>query len=270
MNQQKRHLVVTFGIPDFERQILDRIFRLSSARARTYGLAGEGEEQSADIAVVDPRTQKALAEWRLALSKRPAIRTVRVVPEDQNDSSPCISRPFLAKRVLTVLDVLDSVVAEGKERPPNTADGAVPEADIPPQQGLKENGASGSSYRALVVDDSQMIRTQVGLALQDADIDVEYAESGEQALEILNKQTFDIIFLDVLMTGLDGYEVCKTIKRDRARRHIPVVMLTSQSSPFDKIKGKFSGCDAYLTKPVRRDEFKKTVNQYLIQALTSD
>lgn len=269
MNRQKRHLVVTFGIPDFERQILDRIFRLSSARSETYGLADEREEQSADIALVDPSTQKALTQWRAALSEQPDMKTVQVVHQDeQSDSSPSLSRPFLATRVLTVFD---GVLTESPQQSPKTTgDSATPHADAIPRQDTVTKRANTACYRALIVDDSRMIRTQVGLALQDADIDVAYAESGEQALDIVNKQTFDIIFLDVLMTGLDGYEVCKTIKRDKTRRHIPIVMLTSQSSPFDKIKGKFSGCDAYLTKPVRREEFQKTVDHYLIQALTND
>ncbi len=267
MSNKDRHLVATFGIPDFERQILDRIFRLSAARALTYGLADEQEARSADIALVDPSTQKALAQWRTIISERPDMKTVRVVSDEQSDSSPCFTRPFLATRVLAVLDgvVMDSAGAP----PPSPVDtGNI--AEPVSTETSPENDVSTACYRALVVDDSQMIRKQVGLALQDAEIAVEYAESGEKALEIIDQHSFDIIFLDVVMTGLDGYEVCKTIKRDKARRHIPVVMLTSQSSPFDKIKGKFSGCDAYLTKPVRRDEFQKTLDQHLINALAND
>ncbi len=268
MNQKDRHLVATLGIPEFERQILDRIFRLSATRAQSYGLADEGQARSADIVMVDPGTQKALAEWRAILSEQPDTKTVKVVPDEQGDSGPSFSRPFLATRVLTVLD---NVVTQGSKEPSGTgAEKPVHHAGSGSQQTPMTKGAGNACYRALVVDDSQMIRTQVGLALQDADVEVVYAESGEKALEIVNKQTFDIIFLDVLMTGLDGYEVCKAIKRDKARRHIPVVMLTSQSSPFDRIKGKFSGCDAYLTKPVRREDFQKTVDQYLVQALTGD
>ena len=268
MNDKTRHLVATFGIPDFERQILDRIFRLSSARTETYDLATEGEEHSADIALVDPSTQKALTQWRKIVSEHPHIKSVKVVPDERTDPSPSLSRPFLAKRVLTVLD---GVVTDKPARPQSTnRDSAASKADAGRQQPPTTKDERSAHYRALVVDDSKMIRTQVGIALRDADVEVEYAESGEQALEIVSQQMFDIIFLDVLMTGLDGYEVCKTIKRDKTRRHIPVVMLTSQSSPFDKIKGKFSGCDAYLTKPVRRDEFQKTVDQYLVRALTND
>lgn len=268
MSPTKKHLVVTFGIPDFERQILGRILRLSSARAQTYGLADEAEEQSADIALVDPGTQEALTHWRTVLSKRPDIKTVKVVQDERSDPSPSLSRPFLAKRVLTVLD---RVVTESAKRPSETtSESPVPQTDAVLQQDAITKEANGAYYCALVVDDSRMIRTQVGLALRDADIEVEYAECGEKALEMVNSKTFDIIFLDVLMAGLDGYEVCKAIKRDKTRRHIPVVMLTSQSSPFDKIKGKFSGCDSYLTKPVRREEFQRTLGKYLIQALTYD
>lgn len=268
MNRKHRHLVATFGIPEFERQILDRIFRLSSTRAQSYGLADEVSAHSADIALVDPGTQKALTEWRTVVAERPNIKTVRVVPDEQGNSGPSFSRPFLATRVLTVLDI---VITRSTAQPPGAGtENAAPRSGTGPRRSAMTKDAGGACYRALVVDDSQMIRTQVGLALQDADIEVAYAESGEKALEIVNTQTFDIIFLDVLMTGLDGYEVCKSIKRDKTRRHIPVVMLTSQSSPFDKIKGKFSGCDAYLTKPVRREEFQRTVDQYLVQALTND
>jgi twitching motility two-component system response regulator PilG len=167
--------------------------------------------------------------------------------------------------------VLDGVFSDRSEQSwATTNESAAPQVDAAPQQDPITKNESGVRYRALVVDDSRMIRMQVGLALQDADVEVENAASGENALQIINQEDFDIIFLDVIMTGIDGYEVCKAIKRDKARRHIPVVMLTSQSSPFDKIRGKFCGCDAYLTKPVRREEFQKTLDQYLVKALSND
>jgi len=268
MDRSKRHLVVTFGIPDFERQILDRILRLSSTRPRTYELAEDGGARGADIALVDATLPNAMARWRRALSGGTNIRTVYVTNDQQQEPGPALSRPFLAKRVLTVLDEL---FTDGARTPAERAgNGAAPQTDAVAQTGVTRNGGGGTTYRALVVDDSRIIRTQVGGALQDANIEVAYADSGEKALEMVADESFDIIFLDVVMPGMDGYEVCKTIKRDKARRQIPVVMLTSQSSPFDKIKGKFAGCDAYLTKPVRRDEFQRTLDKHLVQALVSD
>ena len=91
------------------------------------------------------------------------------------------------------------------------------------------------------------------------------AESGEQAFEFLNKsQGYDLIFLDVILPGLvDGYNICKTIKRDKQRKRIPVIMLTGKGSPFDRIRGKLAGCNTYLTKPVRREQFQTVVKKYL-------
>ncbi len=265
MDESRTHLVATFGISDFDRMILDRIFRISSKRPQTYVLAEEGDEPGADIALLDASTQEALTHWQAVSSEYPSIRTVNVVKEESEDSGSSLCRPFVPKRVF---HVLDDVISERSEcHSEVTNEGEAPQEDAVSRQGAMTKGAC---FRELVVDDSQLIRTQVGLALQDADVEVAYAECGEKALEMVNQETFDIIFLDVLMTGLDGYEVCKAIKRDKTRRHIPIVMLTSQSSPFDKIKGKFCGCDAYLSKPVRREEFRKTVDQHLVKALTNE
>lgn len=222
----------------------------------------------ADIVLVDAATPNAMARWRRALSEGTNIITVYLTNDQWDEPSPSLPRPFLAKRLLTVLDEL---FTDGGQTPPGRAGkGAAAQMDAVPQTGLTRKGGGGATYRALVVDDSRIIRTQVGGALEDANIEVAYADSGEEALERVADESFDIVFLDVIMPGMDGYEVCKTIKRDKARRHIPVVMLTSQSSPFDKIKGRFSGCDAHLTKPVRRDEFQRTLDRHFVQALVAD
>ena len=100
-----------------------------------------------------------------------------------------------------------------------------------------------------------------------AQIESDIVEAGEQALERLDRNHYDIILLDVVMPGVSGYEVCKTIKRNRATKHTPVVMLTGKSSPFDKVKGKLSGCDSYLTKPVKLTEFRNTLERFLKQPI---
>ena len=120
-------------------------------------------------------------------------------------------------------------------------------------------------HKALVVDDSATTRKQIEIELEQLGIAVDLAESGEQAFEFLNKsQGYDLIFLDVILPGLvDGYNICKTIKRDKQRKRIPVIMLTGKGSPFDRIRGKLAGCNTYLTKPVRREQFQTVVKKYL-------
>ena len=115
----------------------------------------------------------------------------------------------------------------------------------------------------LVVDDSSTVRRQVGLELERLDIQVDAAESGEQAFELLARNRYDLIFLDVILPGVDGYHLCKAIKKDKTMKKTPVVMLTSKSSPFDRVKGALSGCDAYLTKPVKQSAFQGVVKKYL-------
>jgi twitching motility two-component system response regulator PilG len=110
------------------------------------------------------------------------------------------------------------------------------------------------NFRVLAVDDSPLMRTFLQNKLQPYGIHPEFAASGEEALFKISKQHFDLIFLDVMLPGMDGYDVCKMIKKNKDNALMKVVMLTSKDKTFDKIRGTMAGCDGYLTKPV--DEMK--------------
>jgi CheY-like chemotaxis protein len=110
------------------------------------------------------------------------------------------------------------------------------------------------NFRVLVVDDSPLMRTFMQNKLSPYGIAPEFAASGEEALFKISKQHFDLIFLDVMLPGMDGYDVCKMIKKNKDNALMKVVMLTSKDKTFDKIRGTMAGCDGYLTKPV--DELK--------------
>jgi twitching motility two-component system response regulator PilG len=116
--------------------------------------------------------------------------------------------------------------------------------------------------RALVVDDSPTVRKQLELELEAFNIRVDSAESGETGLDLMERNSYDIIFLDVMLPGADGYQVCKHIKRNPMLKQTPVVMLTSKSSPFDRVRGSLAGCNSYLTKPVDYQEFKQVLGKY--------
>ena len=107
----------------------------------------------------------------------------------------------------------------------------------------------------LVVDDNQTVREFMRSKLAAFGFNVDYAESGEQAIGFTGQKHYACIFLDVIMPGIDGYQVCK--------QKTAVVMLTSKDSPFDKIRGSMSGCDAYLTKPVDEEKLLETIAKFL-------
>ncbi len=115
----------------------------------------------------------------------------------------------------------------------------------------------------LVVDDNLTVREFMRTKLAPFNFNVDYAESGEQAIGLTGSRHYTCVFLDVIMPGIDGYQVCKLIKSKKSLHKTAVVMLTSKGSPFDKIRGAMAGCDAYLTKPVDEDKLLGTIVKFL-------
>lgn len=116
----------------------------------------------------------------------------------------------------------------------------------------------------LVIDDSETARTQMGIILDQYTLKVKYAMDAESALEIIKSEVFDIIFLDIMLPNMDGYKACQILKADPQTKVTPVVMLTSKSSPFDKMHGSLVGCDRYLIKPVDANQVYQVLKQYAI------
>lgn len=115
----------------------------------------------------------------------------------------------------------------------------------------------------LVVDDNLAVRRFMAQKLQQFSINVDYAASGEQAIGLTGSKRYTCVFLDVVMPGLDGYQVCKLIKSNRETNATRVVMLTSRDGTFDKIRGKMAGCDAYLTKPIDEEKLMNAMIRFL-------
>ena len=282
MGSKRTVAVVMIGIPEYERHILLNIFKLSSYRPRSYALLNGASEKPAELLMVDADDPNAIAEWRALgvgstgktktifgrdYSTKPVIPTIMVTKEKLVDSLPnYIRRPFVATRVLSVLDQVPvEQISSARDRfigepvkPP-----APDKPPIPAPPINKE--CKQQSYRALVVDDSLPVRKQIELELKLFGIQVDAVERGEQAFALLDRNSFDLIFLDVVLPGIDGYQICKAIKKNKAMKKTPVIMLTGKSSPFDRVKGALSGCDTYLTKPVKQASFHKVVKKYLQQ-----
>jgi two-component system, cell cycle response regulator len=123
---------------------------------------------------------------------------------------------------------------------------------------------------ALVVDDSLTVREQLRAALQRVGIEAELAENAEVASHLLQSGSFDLAFLDVVMPGIDGYELCRRIKQNPYLRRMPILMLTSRSSPFDRARGALAGCDTYLVKPLSWQTFFGAVDKALDKAFQSN
>ena len=117
----------------------------------------------------------------------------------------------------------------------------------------------GQAYNVLVVDDSEMMHKALALELGKSEIllEIDYVFSGESALDKVHTKNYDFIFLDIMMTGIDGFEVCGKIREIKGMNKLPIIMLTSKTSPLDEVKGIVAGCTTYLTKPIKSDDFQK-------------
>ena len=269
-NGKKTFAVYTIGLNDSERKVLANIFKLSLYRTRAYALAtlDSDLEQPVDIAIIDADGHDAPDQWSLFQTHYPQVPSVWVSQEPPSAAQTyCVRRPFMASRVLAMLDQVS--IREHKFMPENVIGAAsVPTANQAQllQQALADTETdriNGKQQVALVVDDSLPVRKQIEIELKLLGIKVDFAETGEQAVKYLNHKAYDIIFLDVVLPGVDGYRVCKTIKKSVITKRTPVVMLTSKASPFDRVRGTFAGCDTYLTKPVAHEAFQDVVRKYL-------
>lgn len=114
----------------------------------------------------------------------------------------------------------------------------------------------------IVVDDSKTIRQAAETLLKKTGYNVITATDGFNALAKIAELKPDIIFVDVMMPRLDGYQTCALIKNNNAFKHIPVIMMSSKDGIFDKAKGRLVGSDHYLTKPFSRDELLGTIENH--------
>lgn len=118
--------------------------------------------------------------------------------------------------------------------------------------------------RVLLVDDSDIALKYMQNRLRHFGYECELVRSGEEALAMVATHSYQFVFLDVMMAGLDGYQTCKAIKNNKARRGpVPVVvMLTSRGGTIDKIRGTMAGCDAYLTKPLNDKKLAAVLTKF--------
>ena len=119
-----------------------------------------------------------------------------------------------------------------------------------------------SHLKVMVVDDSKTIRRTAENLLAKAGCVVDSAVDGFDALGRVSAFDPDLIFIDVLMPRLDGYQTCALIKNNPRFRAIPIIMLSSKDSIFDKARGRIVGASDYLTKPFTSDELMAALHQY--------
>lgn len=242
------------GLERDERQLLDGLVRVSVRRSPRLEVLEERHAGEADVVLIGASDASAVAWAR----HQPWIDQKAVIWIGA--SGPAAPGHSVIRRPVQ-WSILPILLARALENGPDAVASSRP-APLASAPAIPRVHAE--SRPILVVDDSLAIRNHLRSLLEAGGFAVSEADSVEAALKVLPHQTFDCVLMDVLMPGVDGYEGCRQIKSLlRGDRAVPVVMLTSKSSPFDRIRGKMAGCDAYLTKPVDPKQLGDVLAQQL-------
>lgn len=128
---------------------------------------------------------------------------------------------------------------------------------------MANEGANLQGVKVMVIDDSKTIRRTAETLLKKAGCDVVTATDGFEALSKITDQNPDVIFIDIMMPRLDGYQTCALIKNNHIYKNTPVILLTSKDGLFDRARGRIVGSDQYLTKPFTKDELLGAISTHV-------
>ena len=284
--QQSLRLLVK-GFTGFDMRLLDGVVKLSQRRNPSLELVDDQAPSSIDVIIIDGKNEEAAA-WAQEQSYWLAQQAVVWVdaPGPLLKGHTGLQRPVRWTDLPVILSrAMDDAIHHHTGAAAEHSTAAVPASkaaaqaqvsQITPSAQTAESseavlGNATTAPAILVVDDSLAVRGHLTSALKAVGYSVNSVDSGESAIMIAGSRPYDCILMDVLMPGIDGYEACRKIKAMPAiggKAKPSIVMLTSKSSPFDRIRGKMAGCDAYLTKPVQKSHLMQVLAKYAFKNMT--
>jgi two-component system, cell cycle response regulator len=234
------------GFSVMELRLLEGTVKLSQRRPPRIDLVGDADAQSADVVMIDAQDAQALhwAALQPWLPGKPAIWA----------GAKAVRPGHMAVDRHVKWPILPVLLYKALETAPRTNAAPDTSAESPAR----------NNRRILIVDDSLAARAHLRSLLERQGVEVVEAESAEAGIAAAAAEAFACVLMDVLMPGIDGFEACRRLKaKARTGSALPVVMLTSKSSPFDRVRGKMAGCDTYLTKPVDPLQLRDVIGRHV-------
>lgn len=235
-----RIVISHLGLSDKDLLLVRNLLKLNQTWLGNFVLADQPATTDGQILLLDQSRPESLSAWRSLQNRKHFDHVITLVGPGQTPLAGCVvlMRPLVFRRLNQALEQ-----AVRPEKP----------KDVP---------VAGPAV--LVVDDSLPVRTFMMQKLHDLlsfNLRVDLADGGEEALEKTAAHPYQLAFIDVMMPGLDGYQTCKQLKA--LSKQTQVVMLTGKSSPLNRMKGKLSGCDAWMTKPPDDAELLRIAHRFL-------
>lgn len=269
--------VALCGLTARDSRLLEIVINRANSGRHTFHASQVENAPTPRVAIVDASSPLSLEMYQNLRQRHPELLSVTISDHGMaGDTRYRIERKSVFLQVMRVLEdlaehefigtkvsshpTLATQQSQASAKPTAAADSAF----------VAGNAGQPQPLSALVVDDSLTVREQMRMALERVGIACDQADSAEAAMQLLQHNSYSLAFLDVVMPGTDGYELCRKIKHNSYTRMMPVLMLTSRSSPFDRARGALSGCDSYLTKPITWDTFSQAVDKSLMKSFRND
>jgi two-component system, cell cycle response regulator len=269
--------VALCGLTARDSRLLEIVINRASNGRHSFHASQAENAQTPRVAIVDASSPLSLEMYQNLRQRHPELLAVTISDHGMaGDTRYRIERKSLFLQVMRVLeDLAEHEFIGNKVSSHPTLAAQQSQTDAKPTAAADNAFVAGKAGQpqplsALVVDDSLTVREQMRMALERLGVACDQADSAEAAMQLLQHNSYNLAFLDVVMPGTDGYELCRKIKQNSYTRLMPVLMLTSRSSPFDRARGALSGCDSYLTKPITWDTFSQAVDKALMKHFRND
>lgn len=228
------------GLEPREVLVIKSMFRIAPELNDRFVFGDATEDDQIDLLFVNADDATAMAHWEKLHDQRPDCVGIMVSADKSFTpaATKLIRKPLMFKKFVELLALITS-----------------------DDDHETVKGAAGRSLSVLVVDDSFPARQFMKFKLKEiaketATLEIDFAENGERAMAMADTKHYDIVFLDVIMPGMDGYELCRKLKN---HDNSYIAMLTGQKTKIDRVRADLAGCDDYLMKPPIDEEIKKVL-----------
>lgn len=244
--------VVPLGLDMRETLVIESLLRMTPDLAANFSFGDGGGDEAADVVFINGDSPEAKVRWEGMRRDNPGAVPIFITSGDDTFGGASVLRRPLSIR--NFQEILDAIT--------HTQDVSATQTAVNTDREL---------LRVLVVDDSFPARQFMKFKLEELAgtqmrVQVDFADSGEKALRCMHGAPYDLVFLDVVMPGMDGYETCALIK---AVQPVRVAMLTSRSAPVDFTRGRAAGCDNYLPKPPNDIDLRTVLRLTSLKKMTA-
>jgi len=233
------------GLDEKEVSIIQGMLELQPGYRERFTFGKPNSRDHVDMVFVNGDDLDAIDEWQALALSSPEVIPV-IVCEKINRKYrfyKTIKRPIVLKKFVEVIDAITTTEVDHHEN----------------------SISQMEAVNILVVDDSFPARQFMKFKLEELcdnskELIIDFADTGEKALTMAEENEYDLVFLDVVMPGMDGYEICKKLKKINKMK---IAMLTGSSAVLNRARAKHAGCDMFLAKPPADDDIQKVISEYI-------